>query len=420
MKRRALLAGSAAAAASTVFSPYAIAAPGTTVTIGYLDSMSGVLSDIGGYHAAGVHLAIAEANARGRVRYAIAAGDDNSKPQVGINETHRLVDQEKVDVLMMGTSSAVALAITPITLQAGVFTLLIGPQDTSLSAERATATAYRFAQDCAMLVKPLTQRILAGGKRWYFIVEDFAFGRDAYARLSALLRRAGGTEVGADVLPVGTSDFSSTLTKIRNTETEQVVLCQGGLDVAIAARQFVIYGLHKKMRLAGMTLEDFYYKTLPLGVRVVMDALGLTKRDAPGSRPPPQARRLRLESHLSRVSLDAAAHRAPERRRYDQSRETGRRVRRPSLRFVSREPIGVARLRSSMRTRHLRRGGGERGPVSPHRVSLRCRRGARRRRRGGSLRQRRSGRGGARDLRSEDRGSRIPFGVTAPSALRRG
>ena len=264
MKRRVLLAGSAAAAASTVFSPFAIAAPGTTVTIGYLDSMSGVLSDIGGYHAAGVHLAIAEANARGRVRYEVAAGDDNSKPQIGISETHRLIDQEKVDVLMMGTSSAVALAITPITLQAGVFTLLIGPQDTSLSADRATATAYRFAQDCAILVKPLTQRILAGGKRWYFIIEDFAFGKDAYARLSGLLRRAGGTEVGADVLPVGTTDFSSTLTKIRNTETEQIVLCQGGLDVAIAARQFVIFGLHKKMRLAGMTLEDFYYKTLPL------------------------------------------------------------------------------------------------------------------------------------------------------------
>lgn len=264
MKRRTLLAGSAAAAASTVFSPYAIAAPGTTVTIGYLDSMSGVLSDIAGYHAAGVRLALQEANARGRVRYALVTGDDNSKPQAGISETHRLVDQEKVDVLMQGTSSAVALAITPITLEAGIFTLLIGPQDTSLSADRATASAYRFAQDCAMLVKPVTQRILAGGKRWYFIVEDFAFGRDAYARFSALLRRAGGIEIGADVLPVGTSDFSSTLTKIRNTETEQVVLCQGGLDVALAARQFVTYGLHKKMRLAGMTLEDFYYKTLPL------------------------------------------------------------------------------------------------------------------------------------------------------------
>ena len=259
-----MLAGGAAAAASTVFSPYAIAAPGAAVRIGYLESMSGVLSDIGGYHATGVKLAIAEANASSRIKYQIVAGDDNSKPQTGISETHRLVDQEKVDVLMQGTSSAVALAITPVTLDAGVFTLLIGPQDTSLSADHATATAFRFAQDCAMLVKPVTQRILAGGKKWYFVVEDFAFGKDAYARFSALLKRAGGTEVGADILHVGTTDFSSTMTKIRNTDTEQVVLCQGGLDVAIAAQAFVTFGLHKKMRLAGMTLEDFYAKTLPL------------------------------------------------------------------------------------------------------------------------------------------------------------
>ncbi|BDE08012.1 ABC transporter substrate-binding protein [Vulcanimicrobium alpinum] len=263
MRRSAFLAGTAAGY-STVFSPYAIAAPGTTVTLGYLDSASGVLSDIGGYHAIGVKLALAEANASGRVKWALVSGDDNSKPQTGINEAHRLIDQERVDALLFGTSSAVALAITPIALEAGVFTLLIGPQDTSLAADHATATAFRFAQDCAMFTKAVGQRILAGGKKWYFVVEDFAFGKDAYARLSALLKRAGGTEVGADVLRVGTSDFSSTMTKIRNTDTEQVVLCQGGLDVAVAARAFVDFGLHKKMRLAGMTLEDFYAKTLPL------------------------------------------------------------------------------------------------------------------------------------------------------------
>ena len=262
--RSRFLAGAAAAGASTVFSPYAIAAPGTTVRIGYLDSGSGVLSDIGDYHAIGVKLAIDEANAKGRVRYQIVKGDDNSKPAIGISEAHRLIDQEKVDVMMQGTSSAVALAITPIALESGVFTMLIGPQDTSLAGERATATAYRFASDCAMLVKAVSARILSGGKKWYFVVEEFAFGKDAYARFSALLKRAGGTEVGADTLAVGTTDFSSVMTKIRNTDTEQVVLCSGGLDVALAAKQFVDFGLHKKMRLAGMTLEDFYYKTLPL------------------------------------------------------------------------------------------------------------------------------------------------------------
>jgi branched-chain amino acid transport system substrate-binding protein len=264
IKRSGFLAASAAAGASTVFSPYAIAAPGTTVTLGYLDSASGVLSDIGDYHAIGVKLAVDEANASGRVRYDIVKGDDNSKPAVGITEAHRLFDQEKVDVLLFGTSSAVALAITPIALDAGVFTMLIGPQDTSLAGEHATETAFRFAPDCAMLVKAVGQRILTRGKKWYFVVEEFAFGKDAYARFSALLKRAGGTEVGADLLRVGTADFSSTMTKIRNTDTEQVVLCQGGLDVALAAKQFVDFGLHKKMRLAGMTLEDFYFKTLPL------------------------------------------------------------------------------------------------------------------------------------------------------------
>jgi ABC-type branched-subunit amino acid transport system substrate-binding protein len=70
--------------------------------------------------------------------------------------------------------------------------------------------------------------------------------------------------VGADFTHVGTTDFSSIYTKIRNTDTDQVVLCQGGLDVALAAQQFAQFDLHKKMKLAGMTLEDFYAKTLPL------------------------------------------------------------------------------------------------------------------------------------------------------------
>ena len=264
MRRSGFIAASAALGASTVFSPYAIAAPGTTVTLGYLDSASGVLSDIAGHHKIGIQIALDEANAKGRVRWNLASGDDNSKPQTGVNEIRRLIDQERIDALIFGTSSAVALAITPLTMQSGVFSVLLGPQDTSLSADKATAAHYRLAPDASMFTKILAQRILASGKKWYFIIEDYAFGKDSYNRLKALLLRAGGSEVGADTYKVGTSDFSSTMTKIRNTDADQVVLCQGGLDVALAAKQFVDFGLHKRMRLAGMTLEDFYFSALPL------------------------------------------------------------------------------------------------------------------------------------------------------------
>jgi ABC-type branched-subunit amino acid transport system substrate-binding protein len=264
MKRNAFVAAGGALAATAALPAPLFAAPPATVRIGFLDSFSGVLSDIAGYHKIGANIALAEANARGRTKYEFVYGDDASKPAVGATEARRLVEQEKVDVMLFGTSSAVALAIMPLTLAANVFTVLIGPQDGSITSDHASLNTFRFAPNAAMFARVLGQRILASGKKWSFIVEDYAFGRDSYARLSALLKRAGGTEVGSDFTHVGTSDFSSIYTKIRNTDTEQVVLCQGGLDVALAAKQFVDFGLHKKMKLAGMTLEDFYYKTLPL------------------------------------------------------------------------------------------------------------------------------------------------------------
>ena len=99
MRRSGFLATGAALGASTVFSPYAIAAPGTTVTLGYLDSASGVLSDIAGHHKVGIQIAVDEANARGRVRWNLASGDDNSKPQTGVNEIRLYIDENMSDNL---------------------------------------------------------------------------------------------------------------------------------------------------------------------------------------------------------------------------------------------------------------------------------------------------------------------------------
>jgi branched-chain amino acid transport system substrate-binding protein len=221
--RASFLAGSAAAAGALAIPTFARAAGGT-VRIGMLDSYSGVLSDIGGFHKIGATIALDEINRRSKTKFELVYGDDNSKPAVGTTEVRRLVEQEKVDAIVHGVSSAVALAIMPYTLQNGVFTLEIGPQDTAITADKASLTTYRLAPDAGMFTKVLAQRILARGKKWYFVVEDYAFGKDSYARLAALLKRAGGTEVGADILKVGTNDFSSTMTKIRNTDADQVVL----------------------------------------------------------------------------------------------------------------------------------------------------------------------------------------------------
>jgi branched-chain amino acid transport system substrate-binding protein len=263
--RRDLIRSAAALAATAALPPRASAATGPPVVrIGFIDSFSGVFSDLGGYHKIGATIALEDANASPRVRYELLFGDDASKPAEGSNELRRLVEQEKVDVLFGGTSSAVGLANSALAESFGIFNMALGPQDSSITGERANATTFRFGPNVRMLLSALSRRILSLGKKWYFIQADYAYGKDAYAQLSALLRHAGGTEVGLDVLKLGTIDFSSALTKVRDSDADVLVLANSGIDAANTIKQFVDFGLTKRMKLAGINIEDIYYKAVPL------------------------------------------------------------------------------------------------------------------------------------------------------------
>ncbi|HEY0394688.1 MAG TPA: ABC transporter substrate-binding protein [Candidatus Elarobacter sp.] len=265
ISRRSLLAGGAAAAAAVSAPRFTLAAgPAATVKIGFIDSFSGVFSDIAAYHKIGAELALADMNAKGRVKFEFSYADDNSKPAVATTEARRLVGQDNVDVLFGMTSSANGLALAPLANELGTFLLELGPQDSTITGTKAGKLTYRFSPNNRMMLKTLSTRVLALGKKWYFIQADYAFGKDAYNELSAILQRAGGTEVGHDVVKLGTSDFSPNLTKARNSDADVLMLANSGLDAANAAKQFVDYGLGKKMKLAGINLEDFYYKAVPL------------------------------------------------------------------------------------------------------------------------------------------------------------
>ena len=265
MKRTSFLAAGAAAGAAAAVPGFTLAAgPAATVKIGFLESFSGVFSDLGACHKAGAELALADANRGGRVKYEFVYADDASKPATATTEARRLIGQESVDVLYGGTSSANGAAVAAVALDSGIFNLMLGPQDSALTGPKASKLSYRFGPNARMILAPVLRRALALGKTWYFIQADYALGKDAYAQCSDALRRAGGTEVGHDVLPLGTTDFSSVLTKVATSRADVLMLCNSGLDAANTAKQFVQFGLNKKMKLAGVSLEDIYYKALPL------------------------------------------------------------------------------------------------------------------------------------------------------------
>src|SRR5438128_1169122 len=58
--------------------------------------------------------------------------------------------------------------------------------------------------------------------RWYFLTSDYAFGHDLLRVARNLLMANKGTEVGSDLAPTGTTDFSQYITKIKAAKPDLV------------------------------------------------------------------------------------------------------------------------------------------------------------------------------------------------------
>jgi branched-chain amino acid transport system substrate-binding protein len=226
---------------------------GVTVKIGHVDSFSGVYANAGASQQLGLQLAVDQANKKNsRIQYQIVQGDDQTKPAIGETEAKRLIQQEKVDVLCGGLSSAVGLAVSAVAEEQGILFMAIGTHDTNITGPKAHRATFRQTCSNAMLANAVGPELLKHGKKWYFLVADYAFGTDAHDRLKTILLAHGGQEVGADLHPLGQTDYSSYLTKARNTDADTLVFCNYGPDTINATKAAVSLGLNKKMLFGGI------------------------------------------------------------------------------------------------------------------------------------------------------------------------
>jgi branched-chain amino acid transport system substrate-binding protein len=250
-------AGALAAVAGTGRLRAGAAPARATVRLGYVDSFSGPFAIGGITQVSGARLAVEEANRRNpRVRYELVTADDASRPAVAGTEVRRLVEQERVDALLGGASSAVGLAVSAYAQNAGVLYVAVGAHDTNLTGKLAHRVTFRQTCSLAMLSNALGSTLVRRAKRWYFLVADYAFGTDARDRLRAILAAHGGSEAGMALHPIGASDFSPYMINARNTDADAFLILNGGTDTQNAAKAFVQFGLHKTMLAAGVTGEN--------------------------------------------------------------------------------------------------------------------------------------------------------------------
>jgi branched-chain amino acid transport system substrate-binding protein len=75
------------------------------------------------------------------------------------------------------TNSAVALAVQQIAKEQGKITLFTGPATTRLTNEDCSPTGFHWAFDTYSQAAGTARAVVAeGGKSWFLLVADYAFG----------------------------------------------------------------------------------------------------------------------------------------------------------------------------------------------------------------------------------------------------
>ncbi len=216
------------------------------VKIGVLVDEQGFASDIGGTGATlAAKMAVEDfgGSVLGRPIEVVSA-DMQNKPDVASNIVRQWFDVDGVDMVTDIPVSSVALAVQSVAREKKKVLMISAATTTELTNAQCSPYTIHWADDTNALAVGTTKAVVeSGGKSWFFITADFAFGAAMEKAATEAIKQAGGTVVGGVKHPIGTSDFGSYLLSAQGSGAKVVALANVGSDTITAIKQAAEFGL---------------------------------------------------------------------------------------------------------------------------------------------------------------------------------
>jgi len=274
MRRRTLLQAAAAAGVAQIAAPFVISARAAdTVKIGLDDPLTGTYAELGKNEQIGCELAVEQINAKGGIldRKVELLVEDSTSANTGtaVQKAHKLIDRDKVNFLLGNVNSAMAIALGEVSNQAGILHVVTGGHTDSVTGTDCHWNVFRVCNTTRMETNSVASTLFKKyGKKWYFLTPDYAFGHTLQQGFEAALKENNGTELGASLTPLGTTDYSSYLIKAQAANPDVIIFLQAGEDAVNALKQAVQFGLNKKFHIAGAQQELEVLDGLPPEARI--------------------------------------------------------------------------------------------------------------------------------------------------------
>jgi len=229
------------------------------IRIGALLSLTGPLTVNGEDNLNGIRLYFEEVgNTLAGRKIELKIEDDASNPTLALTKVQKLVERDKVHVVLGVVSSAVAYAIRDYLHNNKVPTMVTTAGATDLTLARKSPYIFRTAndntQECLVLGYYTATKL--GYKTAVGIAADFAAGREMIAAFSKTYTAAGGKFLKQVYTPLGTTDFAPYLTQIKQDEADVVVAMMYGIDGARLMTQYREYGLRKPVVGQGALISN--------------------------------------------------------------------------------------------------------------------------------------------------------------------
>ncbi|MDN3919282.1 ABC transporter substrate-binding protein [Roseateles violae] len=230
---------------------------GDVVKIGIITDMSGLYADIdgaGGVEAIKMAIADMKGMAGGK-KIELIYADHQNKADVASAKAREWFDTQGVDMLVGGTNSGANLAMAKVAAEKKKPFVSIGAASARLTNEDCTPYTIHYAYDTVALANGTGNAVVkSGGKTWYFLTADYAFGASLQSDATAVVQKAGGTVVGSVKHPLSASDFSSFLLQAQSSKAQILGLANAGGDTINSIKAANEFGITKTMKLAGLLM----------------------------------------------------------------------------------------------------------------------------------------------------------------------
>ena len=245
------------AAAVTAVSGTALA-QGQPVKIGLLATLEGPFAAGGADGMRGAELAVKQRGGvvAGRKIEIIKASSD-AKPDVAVNATRKLVEQDKVEIMVGPLSGGEGIAVKDYSKTQPQVTFInggSGAQATTLV--NPSPNFFRFNTEGAQWMVGLGKAAIDRGyKRTMVIAEDYAFPYSQVQGFMAEYCRLGGKVPLKAWVPLGGKDYSSVIARIP-ADVDSLLVVLGGADAVNFLTQYENAGGDKPMMGGSITVSQ--------------------------------------------------------------------------------------------------------------------------------------------------------------------